>query len=375
MATRTIVRLADQAAGFLTNASASTTYQAKVANVSDAEIGYLDGVTSGIQSQINSKLSTSSASTTYLTQASASTTYAPITPTTQTGFRNAIINGDMRIDQRNSGNSITITAGSALVYTVDRWYAFCTGANATVGRASGATAYLPHQFLLTAIGNTGNTSVGFGHRIESVNSFHLAGKTATLSAMIRTVGPTSVTWAAYYANTTDTFGTLASPTRTQIATGTFTTNTSYTVYSTNISIPIAATTGIEIVFTTGALLSTQILNVTGVQLELGTIATPFEKRPIGTELALCQRYYVSETCQLNGYTDQAGTPSLVRYFSVWLPVTMRTAPTAGNISGTTVAGAATVYGTPTARQISFSRSVGTSSVGTDLTSYSASAEL
>jgi len=68
MALKTIVRLADQSAGFLTNASASTTYQAKVANVSDAEIGYLDGVTSGIQSQIDSKLSISSASTTYATK-------------------------------------------------------------------------------------------------------------------------------------------------------------------------------------------------------------------------------------------------------------------------------------------------------------------
>ena len=32
-------------------------------------------------------------------------------------------------------------------------------------------------------------------------------------------------------------------------------------------------------------------NITGVQVELGSTATPFEFRPIGTELALCQRYY------------------------------------------------------------------------------------
>jgi hypothetical protein len=41
---------------YLTQASASTTYQSKVANVSDAEIGYLDGTTSLIQTQIDSKL-------------------------------------------------------------------------------------------------------------------------------------------------------------------------------------------------------------------------------------------------------------------------------------------------------------------------------
>ena len=62
-------------ATYLTQVNASSTYQPIVANVSNTEIGYLDGVTSGIQSQIDSKLSASSASTTYLTQASASTTY------------------------------------------------------------------------------------------------------------------------------------------------------------------------------------------------------------------------------------------------------------------------------------------------------------
>jgi len=60
---------------YLTQSSASTTYQPIVANVSNTEIGYLDGVTSAIQTQIDSKLAASSASTTYLTQASASTTY------------------------------------------------------------------------------------------------------------------------------------------------------------------------------------------------------------------------------------------------------------------------------------------------------------
>lgn len=46
-----------------------------------------------------------------------------------TGYRNRIINGDMRVDQRNAGASQTITAAAALAYTVDRFYAYCTGAN------------------------------------------------------------------------------------------------------------------------------------------------------------------------------------------------------------------------------------------------------
>jgi hypothetical protein len=52
---------------YLTQSSASTIYQEKVENVDNTEIGYLDGVTSGIQSQFNSKLNLSTASTLYLT--------------------------------------------------------------------------------------------------------------------------------------------------------------------------------------------------------------------------------------------------------------------------------------------------------------------
>ncbi len=66
---------AQNLSAYLTVASASTTYQTKVENVDNTEIGYLDGVTSGIQSQIDARLTIASASSTYLTQTSASSTY------------------------------------------------------------------------------------------------------------------------------------------------------------------------------------------------------------------------------------------------------------------------------------------------------------
>jgi hypothetical protein len=103
-----------------------------------------------------------------------------------------------------------------------------------------------------------------------------------------------VSWTAFYANTTDTFGTLASPTRTQIATGTFTVNSTLARYSTRINIPSAATTGIEILFTVGAQTS-GTWTIDNVQLEPGTLATPFKRRQVGEELLLCQRYYEVKT--------------------------------------------------------------------------------
>jgi hypothetical protein len=54
-------------------------------------------------------------------------------------MRNRLINGDMRIDQRNNGAAQTITAAAALAYTVDRWYAYSTGANVS-GQPPAATA-------------------------------------------------------------------------------------------------------------------------------------------------------------------------------------------------------------------------------------------
>ena len=215
------------------------------------------------------------------------TNYANLT-TNQPSFRNVLTNGAFIIDQRNSGASQTITAGAALAYTVDRWYAYCTGANITGARVAGAA---PSRYYYRFTGATSNTAVGFGQRIETDNSLHLAGRNATLSVSLASTSLTSITWTAYYATTTDTFGTLASPTRTSIATGAFTINSTLTRYSANISVPSAATTGIEIVFTGGALLGSQTLTFDDAQLELGSVATPFEQRPIGIEIALCHRYY------------------------------------------------------------------------------------
>jgi hypothetical protein len=204
--------------------------------------------------------------------------------------RNKIINGAMIFDQRNfnATPSQTITAGAALTYIIDRWYAYCTGANVTGQRVAGSTSVSQYNFQFT--GASSVTGIGFGQRIEASNCYDLAGTTATLSILLSNSLLTTVTWTAYYATTADTFGTLASPTRTQIATGTFTVNSTLTRYSTNISIPLAATTGIEIVFSVGAQTS-GTWTIGNVQLEAGAVATPFERRSIGTELALCQRYY------------------------------------------------------------------------------------
>lgn len=207
---------------------------------------------------------------------------------------NRIINGAMTIDQRNAGAAQTITAAAALAYTADRWYAYSTGANVTGQRITGSAN---NQYAYRFTGAASVTAIGFGQRIEAANSIDLAGSTATLGVDLANSLLTSVTWTAYYATTSDTFGTLASPTRTQISTGTFTVTSTLSRYSAQIFIPSAATTGIEIVFSVGAQTS-GTWTIDNVQLEAGPLATPFERRLVGLELLLCQRYFVS----INGAT-------------------------------------------------------------------------
>jgi hypothetical protein len=236
------------------------------------------------------------------------------------GHRNRIINGTMRIDQRNAGANQTITAGAALAYTIDRWYAYCTGANITGARYQPAST-APYFYRFT--GAASNTGLGFGQRIEQANSIDIAGKVCTLSVKLSSTSITTVTWTAYRANSADTFGTLASPTRTQIATGTFSITSTEATYSAQFNTGSAATTGIEIVFTTGALLASQTLTIRDVQFEPGGVATPFEHRHAALELLLCKSYY-QKSYEINIKPGTAASN----------PICMTTYATATTSSGT-----------------------------------------
>lgn len=247
------------------------------------------------------------------------------------GFKNRIINGLMAIDQRNAAASQTFTAAAALAYSVDRWYGYCTGANVTGQQVAGSTTPSVTQFRYRFTGAASVTAVGFGQRIEQKNCYDMAGSTCTLSADLAISATlTTVTWTASYATTTaDTFGSLASPTVTQIATGTFTVSATVTNFSTNISVPAAATTGIQIVFTIGALTAGLTWTIGNVQFEKGSTATSFDYRPFGKELALCQRYCLVDTNNSAtfrpfgvGYATSITVANVVRFF----PVIMRSVP-------------------------------------------------
>ena len=240
-------------------------------------------------------------------------------------FRNRFINGGMTIAQR--ATSATVTAGTTVPTastgypSVDRWYVYSTGANVTAAQVAGSGA-VKNRLQITGAASV--TAVGVGQRIEVANSYDLAGSNVTLGVDLANSLLTTVTWTAYYATTADTFGTVGTPTKTSIATGTFTVTSSVTRYTVNIAIPAAATTGVEVVFTVGAQIS-GTWTIGNVQLELGLVSSTFESRTYGQELALCQRYYQRfNNIQAEGYAS--GT-QVRQNTPIMFPVQMRATPT------------------------------------------------
>ena len=238
------------------------------------------------------------------------------------GFKNRIINGQMQIAQRATSNTITAAATIAAGYsTVDRFYVYSTGANVTAAQVAGSGAT---KNRLQITGAASVTAVGIGQRIEAINSYDLAGSTATLSADLAISATlTTVTWTASYANTADTFGTVSSNTNTQIATGTFTVTPTVTNFNAQITIPAAATTGIQILFTVGALTAGLTWTVGNVQLEKGSTATSFDYKPFSTELALCQRYCEPYYCDSSTVAAMGLQYVVGGFYHIWYFKTLK----------------------------------------------------
>ena len=254
-------------------------------------------------------------------------------------FRNRIINGAMVIDQRNAGASISVAAATPSTYfPVDRFFCQSTGTAFTAQRVTGSGSFKNALRLTGAASNTGAYTT---QRIESLNTYDLVSQSVTLSAVLSRSSGTTCTWTAYYANTTDTFSSVTS-----IATGTFTLSSTATTYSATFNAGANAGNGIMIEFTWGALGAGVTVDITGVQLEVGSVATPFERRPYGTELALCQRYFIqsqsygvatSSSVFFTNYIGLSVGANNWLWHSVNFPVTMRVAPsvTTSDFNGAT----------------------------------------
>lgn len=258
--------------------------------------------------------------------------------------KNLIINGDMRIDQRQGGASIACTAAS--VFAVDRVRSGMAGANGTAQRVASSIAGFPYMLQLTGAGGT--TTAWVGQYIESVNSAPVVGKRMTVSFYAASSTVASLSVALKHANAADNFAALtAIETQTQAITSSL---AYYSITFANV-MPAGTANGLYIEIATGANLGTGTLQVTGLQLEAGTVATPFEYRHISQELAMCQRYFEkSGVANVGGVWaanngESAGMAHPTGNFRMGVPfrVTKRAAPTFTTYDRTGAAGKCSYY--------------------------------
>lgn len=240
------------------------------------------------------------------------------TTSNNNSFKNRIINGGMRIDQRNNGASISVIPGTSS-YALDRNGVFNNAGSNTITaqRVVGSSGF---QNALRLTGSTSNTGVSWFQRIEANNIFDLADIQVTFSALIWAGANRNVTASVTTPNSFENFTSQSSGPST-----TWAVTTTPTRYSFTFIMPSNAVNGAEMVIALGNLLAGETVNITGVQLERGSTATAFDYRPFGTELQLCQRYYWSNPVNwFVSYSPTAGAQFARSWFS--FPVQMRIAP-------------------------------------------------
>ena len=277
-------------------------------------------------------------------------------------LKNKIINGAMVVDQRNAGASVTPADGA---YTLDRWSTIMTTASKfTIQQNAGSVSTLATDGFTNYLGITSSSSYsvsasdifGIQQRIEGFNTSDLLwgtanAKTVTLSAWV-------------YSSLTGTFGGSIINSAANYSypfTYTISTANTWTQISVTIAGPTAGTwigatngIGIQINFgvgggstysgTAGAWASQQkytatgavsvvgtsgaTFYITGVQLEIGSSATPFERRLYNQELANCQRYCFVYRPSTNyaPYLMAHGINTTAMRGLLKFPQTMRTSP-------------------------------------------------
>ena len=227
------------------------------------------------------------------------------------GMRNRIINGAMSVWQRGTSFSVSTTT---VTYGADRWGIYQPSGTGVITQDTDAPAGF--KYSLKAVG----AGTDILQRIESVNVTDLSGSTVTVSFWIKQTvgaGAGSISAQLQYAGSADNW---SAPT--VISTQTITPTAAWAQYSlTFVGLPSNVTNGLALnIFPTSGGSSSTFF-VTGIQLEKGPVATPFEFRPYGTELALCQRYYQTDNAE-NTYLVALGY-----YTPYFFKVSMRAAPT------------------------------------------------
>jgi len=266
---------------------------------------------------------------------------------TSTGLRyqsayngNAIINGGMDIWQRGT----SFAAPTSNTYTADRfiWQSSSVASKTLSRQSSGLTGIQYSIRVARDSGNTNTASNYIGYSLETADSYRFAGQTVTFSFYAKAganYSPTSSLLGVRWSTGTGTDQNYLSNGFTgnvNLFDGTQAITTTWTRYSFTATVGSTATQmGFFLSSTpTGTAGANDWFEVTGLQIEFGSVATQF-KRSNGSggtlqgELSACQRYYYRQTAgsaysYFSSFSNAETTTTV--YEIVTMPVTMRTPP-------------------------------------------------
>ena len=271
---------------------------------------------------------------------------------TSTGLRytagtvqaNPVLNSAYQVWQR--GTSVAVAASTSNAYTADRW-AVVTGANQafTVSRqATGDTTNLPSiqyngRFQRNS-GQTGTTRFYLSNAFETINSIPFVGKTVTVSFYARaganySSASNALGFILYSGTGTDQQSNTGYTGATSVASTTATLTTTWQRFTATGTVGTSANEiSLEFSYTpVGTAGTNDYFDLTGVQLDVGSVALPFRTyaATIQGELAACQRYYwrvnssegSNYSPMLYGYSRSATSVS----GQITFPVKMRVSPT------------------------------------------------
>lgn len=266
------------------------------------------------------------------------------------GGRNKIINGGFDVWQRGTSFSVN---GS---YTADRWAMVCASGQTVAASqqlftaGNPITGYEPTAYLRISWSGTPSGTFWFTQRIEDVRTF--AGQTVTLSFWAKASSATSVFVPMLEQN----FGSGGSG-GASVNGNAISLTTSWQRFSQTFNVPSISgkTIGTNSYLDVRPLFGGSSVNginvdIWGVQLEAGSIATPFEVKPYAQELRDCQRYCfkINATGAYGTYGNGWSTGTGASNVTVQFPVTMRATPDNWGYNGIselqfTTNGGATIY--------------------------------
>ena len=282
-------------------------------------------------------------------------------PSFGANFRNVLDGGDFTVNpfQRNvpgiqASAGVSAAATNTAAYFADRWFTVSGSSAGSVVQAIAADTAIPGfsqalQVYRTAA-NTNTALISLGQVVETADVIKLQGQAVTFS---------------FYAKSLATFSALGGVVNVQIVTGTGTASnqtvanllagswtgqantlnttqaltSAYSRYQFTATLP-ANTTQLAVIISWNpvgtASGSTDGIQVQGLQLELGSVASLFEHRDVQVELEICQRYaWVTAEPAANVVVGSGmNTTTAIQVFYMATPVQLRVAPTVTVGAGT-----------------------------------------